>query len=78
MLMSSKVKNKRQRKLKANRNTTNKIVCEKICNLEVSRFSRAKQRQRNVQKSVQHARPKFFFFLLFSLPSLFIFLVSIF
>ena len=51
-----------RKKLKAIRNSTyNNSSTKKMCNQEVSRFSRekghcshAKQRQRNVQKSVLH------------------------
>ena len=39
------------------------VIFEKMmCNKEVSRFSRAKQPQRNVQKSVLHVQFFFFFF----------------
>ena len=49
---------------KANRSTSNKIFGDHIrqflkkmmCNKEVSRFSRAKQPQRNVQNSVLHVQ----------------------
>ena len=49
---------------KANRSTSNKIFGDHIrqffekmmCNKEVSPFSRAKQPQRNVQKSVLHVQ----------------------
>ena len=40
-----------------------------MCNKEVSRFSRAKQPQRNVQKSVLHVQIFFFFWLIRSVDS---------
>ena len=53
-----------EHQLKANRNTGNKFLVSTyykiMCNQEVSCFSRAKQRQRNVQKSVLHVQICFF------------------
>ena len=62
---------------KGNRSTNNKIFGDNIrqffekmmCNKEVSRFSRAKQPQRNVQKSVLHVQIFFFFWLIRSVDS---------
>ena len=67
------------KKLKANRNISNKIFGEHerqiMDNQEVSRFSRAKQRQRNVQKSVLHVQMFFFFFANYSCAFKFVFLL---
>ena len=51
-----------QRKKKVNRNTYNISSIKRVTRkfLEVSRCSRAKQRQRNVQKSVLHVQSCFF------------------
>ena len=51
-----------QQKKKVNRNTYNISSIKRVTRkfLEVSRCSRAKQRQRNVQKSVLHVQSCFF------------------
>ena len=55
-------KNERQWKKKVNRNTYNISSINRVTRkfLEVSRSSRAKQRQRNVQKSVLNVQSCFF------------------
>ena len=82
MLAASEVKMSDSEKKKANKDITNNNFGEhirhflyKMCNWDVSRCHRAKQRQINVQKSVLHLQSFFFsnkkncYFLPFSLPS---------
>ena len=54
--------NERQRKIKVNKNTYDISSIKRVTRkfLEVSRCSRAKQRHRNVQKSVLHVQSCFF------------------
>ena len=81
MLAASKVKMSDSEKKKANKDITNNNFGEhirhflyKMCNWDVSRCHRAKQRQINVQKSVLHLQS---FFLLIRKIAIFAVLVAI-